>query len=220
MTIAFAAPGTITLELAAAITTNQPEFNATWIDAGDDAVSSTTGVLNSTTPVVAVAAPSAGERILKSLNFSNEDTVDVTVIMKITGTPDRTVLRKVIPALGSQDLLSSAVGPQGDTGATGATGATGPQGDQGDQGDQGIQGIQGDKGDTGDTGSQGIQGIQGDKGDTGATGATGATGPQGIQGIQGIQGDQGDKGDTGDTGAQGIQGDTGSILNWRLWGGM
>ncbi len=108
MTIAIYSSETLTLELSCAVSADQPEFLATWIDEADDDVGSNKSELSDTTPVTAVSAPSSGHRILKSLFVCNLDSASVTVIAKVTGDTTRTILRRSLAAGESADLLQSA----------------------------------------------------------------------------------------------------------------
>jgi len=105
MQICLTTSDSITLELAGAVTTDQPEFIASYIDTADDTPGSTKGELNDTTPVTAAAAPTSGNRLVYRIDVCNVDTAGVVVVVKIAGGTGRTVIRKSLSANESVNLL-------------------------------------------------------------------------------------------------------------------
>lgn len=84
--------------LASAITTNQLQWSASYVEitAGAlGALGSTDGVTNNTTPVSMIAAPASGTtRQIKELTIYNADTVNATVLVQmVSGANTRTLCK-------------------------------------------------------------------------------------------------------------------------------
>jgi hypothetical protein len=117
-------------------------------------------------------------------------------------------------AVQSPQIVTGAVGPQGEAGPQGPQGEAGPQGPQGEAGPQGPQGEAGPQGPQGEAGPQGPQGEVGPQGPQGETGPQGEVGPQGAvgpQGPAGLQGPEGLQGPAGPIGADGPVGPQGPM---------
>ena len=105
MQICLSTTDSITLELVAAVTANEPEFIASYIDTTGDTPGSTKGATNGTTPVTAVAAPAADERLVYRIDVCNIDTAEVTIVLKVAGGTARTVIKHTLAASASVNLL-------------------------------------------------------------------------------------------------------------------
>lgn len=86
--------------LAAAVTTNQPSFSASYADLTTTTFTAgaNDGVANGTTPVAVVAAPAAStQRQLKNLTIYNADTVNATVsVQLVDGANTRTLYKATL----------------------------------------------------------------------------------------------------------------------------
>lgn len=142
----------IEIVLGGAVTTNQLQFVASYIDTTDDTTGVQHGLTNDTTDVELVAAPSADLRLVRSIHVYNADTASATVTVKYDQSATERILRKASIAAGSTLVydsqagwyVDSPYGAQGPTGLTGATGATGSAGPQGDPGADGADGADSD----------------------------------------------------------------------------
>jgi hypothetical protein len=105
MQICLGTSDSITLELAGAVSADQPEFIASYIDTTTDVPGSTKGETNDTTPVTAVAAPAADQRLVYRLDICNIDSAEVTVILKAAGGTGRTVIKHTLAASASVNML-------------------------------------------------------------------------------------------------------------------
>lgn len=87
----------VTIELADAVATNQPDFVSHYADntGTDFTEGSSDGVMDSTTPVTAVSSPAAStRRIIKDIIVNNKDTAGVTLIVKqVNGASSRTIFK-------------------------------------------------------------------------------------------------------------------------------
>jgi hypothetical protein len=97
---------TLTLELAAAVSTTQPEFYITYSNESDNSLGNSKGVFNSMTPVTAVASPATAFRSIASIFVTNLDSASVTVIAKATGGTTRHVAILEVAAGSYVDILN------------------------------------------------------------------------------------------------------------------
>ncbi len=102
-------PKTVTAVLATGITTTQPSLVAAYADVSDTSVLEGGNEIacNGTTPVVIVASPGAGpRRVVKSVYFTNLDTVAHTVTLLQNSV---VVGRQTVVAGGCLDLLNPSM---------------------------------------------------------------------------------------------------------------
>lgn len=99
-------PKTITAVLAAVATTTQPTFVIAYADVTTTSIREVGGetTCNGVTPVVVLATPSVSSRyVVKSVYFTNNDTVSHTVTVLQNGV---IAIKKTVPAGGSLDLAA------------------------------------------------------------------------------------------------------------------
>lgn len=109
--------------LAGAVSANQPHYWTDYIDTADDAVGQGNGVLNDTTDVDIVSAPSSGDRLIKQIHIYNADTASVTVTVKTDASGTERILRKVTLTTGQSLIYNSSSGWYIDSVASSGAGA-------------------------------------------------------------------------------------------------
>ena len=109
--------------LAGAVSANQPHYWTDYIDTADDAVGQGNGVLNDTTDVDIVSAPSSGDRLIKQIHIYNADTASVTVTVKTDARGTERILRKVTLTTGQSLIYNSSSGWYIDSVASSGAGA-------------------------------------------------------------------------------------------------
>ena len=109
--------------LAGAVSANQPHYWTDYIDTADDAVGQGNGVLNDTTDVDIVSAPSSGDRLIKQIHIYNADTASVTVAVKTDASGTERILRKVTLTTGQSLIYNSSSGWYIDSVASSGAGA-------------------------------------------------------------------------------------------------
>jgi hypothetical protein len=212
-------PGqTLTLKLAAGVATTECDWEASWINTFLDLPDQAKGQTNGTNDVTVVSAPAQGVHLLAHMDVVNKDSLPVTVIVEITGGDTREIVRRVLAAGESADVLNPAV--KGEKGEAGAQGPQGPQGEVGPAGPQGAQGEPGEQGEQGASaytwrgawqqGEYAQNDVVSHGGSSYVALATTSTEPPSADwALIAAQGEQGDKGDPGDAGPAGPQGEQG-----------
>lgn len=109
--------------LAGAVSANQPHYWTDYIDTADDAVGQGNGVLNDTTDVDIVSAPSSGDRLIKQIHIYNADTASVTITVKTDASGTERILRKVTLTTGQSLIYNSSSGWYIDSVASSGAGA-------------------------------------------------------------------------------------------------
>lgn len=101
---------TIQAVLAGSVATTQPTYWSDYIDTADDAVGQKDGLLNSTTDVDIVSAPSSGDRLIRQIHIYNADTASVTVTVKTDAGGTERKLIAVTLTTGQSLIYNSASG--------------------------------------------------------------------------------------------------------------
>jgi len=93
---------TLQIKLGGAVTTDQPEFVATWADEGAiPMIGRSLGETNSATAVPLVAGPAASyQRVIRAIQLHNTDTVAVDITVQLTDGVDTRILHTVTVGAG------------------------------------------------------------------------------------------------------------------------
>lgn len=120
----------------ASATTAEPEYVVSWADIStvEFTPGTATGLLDGTTPVLAIPAPTAGlQRHVQLINVYNADTVDHTITVQYKDDAEVVILGEFSLAVGHTLTYTPDNGwvIWGQTGPQGPAGAPGPKGDPG-----------------------------------------------------------------------------------------
>jgi hypothetical protein len=97
--------------MSGAPTTTNPSFASSWVDAVANVTSSSKGILNGTTEVTIVSAPTSDERQVDFIRVYNQDTSISSVTVKIANGANRYPLGTwAIPVSGFIDVLTTQSG--------------------------------------------------------------------------------------------------------------
>ncbi len=127
--LTLATTDSVTVQLGGAHVTTAPTFVACWLD-NNNALGRLPGTLNGVTPVTAVAAPAAGNRLVSDLFVCNRDTVahTVTITHVVSGGASTVVWTEEIAAGETANLLAPTrrgpTGPAGEGDVDGPASAT------------------------------------------------------------------------------------------------
>ena len=124
--LTLATSDSVTVQLGGAHVTTAPTFVACWLD-NNNALGRLPGTFAGTTPVTAVTAPAAGNRLVADLFVANRDTIahTVTITHVVSGGASTVVWAEEVAAGETVNLLAPARrGVPGEPGAQGASAYT------------------------------------------------------------------------------------------------
>jgi len=124
--LTLATTDSVTVQLGGAHVTTAPTFVACWLD-NNNALGRLPGTFAGTTPVTAVTAPAAGNRLVADLFVANRDTIahTVTITHVVSGGASTVVWAEEVAAGETVNLLAPARrGVPGEPGAQGASAYT------------------------------------------------------------------------------------------------